>query len=427
VKAGLVPEITEEAGILADGPEPSPVEDNTGAVIHYFKMMESRLGYDLLLGGTKHFGLYRPGDSAWNWQAALRRMEDKLGKELALPKESRVLDAGCGVGDVAGYLARHYGIYVCGIDILDFNITAANRRAIRRGVPDRVAFRRMSYADLDFQDEMFDGCYTMETLVHAADAEVVVQEFYRVLKPGARLVLFEYSREAEQHMPPRAAAVFRRVSEVAAMPSYQRFEHGVLEQLMQQAGFAAINVEDITGGMLPMLKCFAMIAKVPYEIAKALRLEEQVINAMSAVEFWRYRQYFRYNVYTANKPVRRRGSRHQAFPRYLKKAAATYPGPQPHVLCDNASAGGQGRDRPARPAGPQHRQGRCRPRPAHPGLLRPLRRLGPRPGQPAQQPSTPEPTPPARTDSWPAAGIRPPLRLPLAYPGGVINQYYTAA
>jgi ubiquinone/menaquinone biosynthesis C-methylase UbiE len=274
-KAGLVPEITEEAGMLAEGPEPSPVGDNTGAVIHYFKMMESRLGYDLLLGGAKHFGLYRPGDSAWSWQAALRRMEDKLGKELALPRESRVLDAGCGVGDVAGYLAQHYGLYVCGIDILDFNIAAANRRAIRRAVQDRVAFRRMSYADLDFQDEMFDGCYTMETLVHAADAEVVVQEFYRVLKPGARLVLFEYSREAEQHMPPRAAAVFRRVSEVAAMPSYQRFEHGVLEHLMEKAGFAAINVEDITAGMLPMLKCFAMIAKVPYEIAKALRREEQ--------------------------------------------------------------------------------------------------------------------------------------------------------
>jgi sterol 24-C-methyltransferase len=319
-----VQEITEEAAILAEGPEPSPVEDNTGAVIHYFKMMESRLGYDLLLGGTKHFGLYCPGDSAWNWQAALRRMEDKLGKELALPEESRVLDAGCGVGDVASYLAQHYGLYVCGIDILDFNITAANRRAIRRGVPDRVDFRRMSYADLDFQDETFDGCYTMETLVHAADAEVVVQEFYRVLKPGARLVLFEYSREAEQHMPPRAAAVFRRVSEVAAMPSYQRFEHGVLEQLMEQAGFAAINVEDITAGMLPMLKCFAMIAKVPYEIAKALRREEEVINAMSAVEFWRYRQYLRYNVYTASKPVRRRGSRHQAFPA-LPQEGRRYP------------------------------------------------------------------------------------------------------
>jgi sterol 24-C-methyltransferase len=329
-----VPEITEEAGILAEGPEPSPAEDNTGAVIHYFKMMESRLGYDLLLGGTKHFGLYRPGDPAWNWQAALRRMEDKLGKELALPEESRVLDAGCGVGDVAGYLAQHYGLYVCGIDILDFNITAANRRAMRRGVPDRVAFRQMSYADLDFQDETFDGCYTMETLVHAADADVVVQEFYRVLKPGARLVLFEYSREADHHMPPRAAAVFRRVSEAAAMPSYQRFEHGVLEQLMEQAGFAAINVEDLTAGMLPMLKCFAMIAKVPYEIARALRREEEVINAMSAVEFWRYRQYFRYNVYTANKPARRRGRRHQAFPRTSRGS----PLPTPVSNCTSSAA-----------------------------------------------------------------------------------------
>ena len=32
-------------------------------VSRYYHRRESRLGYDLLLGGTKHFGYYRPGDS----------------------------------------------------------------------------------------------------------------------------------------------------------------------------------------------------------------------------------------------------------------------------------------------------------------------------------------------------------------------------
>jgi sterol 24-C-methyltransferase len=275
--------------------------ENVDDVIRYYHKTESRVGYDLFLRGGKHFGLYRPGDSPWNWQAAMLRMEDKLAQELALPKGAHVLDAGCGVGEVADNLAREYDLNVTGVDILDFNIAEAKKRAIRLGLDEHVSFRQMSYAQLDFPDESFDGVYTMETLVHAADAEAVLEQFHRVLKSGGRLVLFEYSRAPESQMPKRAAAAFRAVNEGAAMPSFQRFDYGLLEQLLEKSGFSAVTVEDITQQMLPMLRCFDLIARLPYAIARRLHKQDKVINAMSAVEFWRYRDYFRYNVYTANK------------------------------------------------------------------------------------------------------------------------------
>jgi sterol 24-C-methyltransferase len=275
--------------------------DNIADVIRYYRQTESRLGYDLFLRGTKHFGLFRPGDSAWKWSDALRRMEDRLGDDLALPSDSHVLDAGCGVGDVARRLATRRGYRVTGIDILTFNIAVARRRAKRHGLEDQVSFRVMNYAALDFTDGTFDGAYTMETLVHAADATAVLIEFYRVLKQGGRLVLFEYSHSPEREMLPAAVKAFRRVNEVAAMPSYQRFDHGVLEGLLKEVGFNSIAVEDITAQMLPMVRCFALIGRVPYFMARVFGFTDKAINAMSAVEFWRYRRYFRYNIYTANK------------------------------------------------------------------------------------------------------------------------------
>ena len=66
-------------------------KDNAADVVRYYNKTESRVGYDLFLRGTKHFGFYRPGDSAWNWQPALRRMEDRLAQELALPQEPGLL------------------------------------------------------------------------------------------------------------------------------------------------------------------------------------------------------------------------------------------------------------------------------------------------------------------------------------------------
>jgi hypothetical protein len=79
----------------------APEHVHARRVVDYFRQPESRLSYRLLLGGTKHFGYYPEGSSGLSMAAAMRLMEDRLGATLALPPGSRVLDAGCGEGDVA--------------------------------------------------------------------------------------------------------------------------------------------------------------------------------------------------------------------------------------------------------------------------------------------------------------------------------------
>jgi ubiquinone/menaquinone biosynthesis C-methylase UbiE len=214
-----------------------------------------------------------------------------------------VLDAGCGVGDVAISLASRHGLRVIGIDVLDFNVEEARKRAQTRGLAQLVDFRLMSYSDIDLPDNHFDAIYTMETLVHAAHAERVLQEFLRVLKPGGRIVLFEYSRDKDSDMSPRAARIIRRINEVAAMPSFQRFEHGLLEKLVETAGFSITGTEDITEHMLPMVRSFALIGSIPYMIGRLTGRQEKVINSMSGVELYRYRAHWRYNILTAIKPA----------------------------------------------------------------------------------------------------------------------------
>lgn len=276
-------------------------KDNTDAVSRYYAMADTKLGYEVFLRGTRHYGLYRTGDSAWNWSAALRRMEDKLADELALPGGAYVLDAGCGAGDVALHLAATKSHKMIGIDILESSIAEARRRATRRDLSDQASFRVLSYAELDFPEGTFDGAYTMETLIHATDASVVLSQLRRVLKPGAPLVLIEYAHEAERNIPQRAVAKFRAVNDIAAMPSSALFEYGVLEHLLEEAGFRSITIEDITAQMLPMAWCFAVLSWLPYQIARIFGRADKVINAKGSVEFWRYRRYFRYNVYTARK------------------------------------------------------------------------------------------------------------------------------
>src|SRR5438105_1601374 len=86
----------------------------------YYSTLESRIGYRLLGGGTRHFGFY-DNEKCWPWpiSKALARMEDDLYDSLALTPgpDVEVLDAGSGYGKVAIHLARR-GLRIQGIDIV---------------------------------------------------------------------------------------------------------------------------------------------------------------------------------------------------------------------------------------------------------------------------------------------------------------------
>lgn len=275
---------------------------NLPRIYRYYDRTESRLGYRYLLGGTKHFGWYDPADAKWKLSAAMRRMEDQLAARLSLEPGSKVLDAGCGMGDVARYQARVHGLTVSGIDILDFNVAEANARSRRLGLDGKTSFQVGDYHELPFTESTFDGAYTMETFVHSANPAKALSEFYRVLKPGGRMVMFEYSRAPDEFASAKARQALADVCEIAAMPAWLELYDGELEKLLTQAGFKVESKQDVTDKILPMLQVFSILGKVPYAIARLLNKREKAINAMSGVELYRHREAWRYRIYTATKP-----------------------------------------------------------------------------------------------------------------------------
>jgi sterol 24-C-methyltransferase len=280
-------------------------EPDAGArqrVIGYYRHWESRWGYALLLRGTKHFGYYPPGRERLRMAAAQTLMSDRLGGALALPAGRLVLDAGCGQGAVALRLAERFGLRVEGIDILAGDIRRASRKAARHRAGDRVRFQVMDYGRLRFPDRHFDGVFTMETLVHAADSRAVLAQFHRVLRPGGRLVLFEYSLAPRRLLTARQRRAFDAIIEGSAMHSLPAFVHGCFPDLLQASGFEEVAVQDVTERMLPMLRRLARLFWLPYHASRMVGAQRQVVNAMSAVESWRHRAVWRYNIVTAAKP-----------------------------------------------------------------------------------------------------------------------------
>lgn len=226
-------------------------------------------------------------------------MNDHLAKMLELSKGSTVLDAGCGEGGVAIYLTKKYQLKVQGIDLLDFNIKQAHENAVAAGL-DPDLFQEGTYMKLPYADNTFDGLYTMETLVHAPDYKVALREFHRVLKPGGKLALFEYTiTPPAETTNKKGLAAIHKINEYASMPAFNEFEHGTFKNKLSKAGFKQVTENDITDRMRPMLTYFSTRAKIPYAIIKTLRLQKHFANAMSAVEFQKHPDLWKYVTVTA--------------------------------------------------------------------------------------------------------------------------------
>ena len=270
----------------------------------YYASLESRIGYRLLLGGTRHFGFYDK-DTYWPFpiNGALRAMEDHLFDTLGLKHRAQVLDAGCGVAHVAIHMAEK-GLLVQGIDIVDRHIIKAKRNIKAQGVEAAVTVRKMDYHHLGaFAASSFDGIYTMETFVHATDPEAVLQEFFRVLKPGGKIALYEYDHRDLSIVSKDLRNSMNKVNEYAAMPTNTRFDEGVLEKMLEEAGFEDIVLEDLSLHIKPMLRLFYVIAIIPYLLITLFGLEAWFVNTVAGVQGYRGRHIWRYVAVSARKPV----------------------------------------------------------------------------------------------------------------------------
>jgi 2-polyprenyl-3-methyl-5-hydroxy-6-metoxy-1,4-benzoquinol methylase len=110
---------------------------------------------------------------------------NRVSDALRLQPGSRVLDAGCGSGQVAIVLAER-GMNVTGVDLSPAMIRRANAHAMERGVI--VDWRTGDISRLADPPDAFDAIYARVLLQFVPDVPAALREFRRVLSSGGRLL-----------------------------------------------------------------------------------------------------------------------------------------------------------------------------------------------------------------------------------------------
>jgi methionine biosynthesis protein MetW len=128
-----------------------------------------------------------------------------------VPQSARVLDLGCGTGELLAYLIHQRGCSGYGVEINDANVQAC----VARGV--NVIQLNLEEGLAVFGDRSFDVVLQIDTLQHLRNAEIMLRETARVGRTG--IVAFPNFG----HLPNRLAVLRGRMPVTRVLP-YQWYD-----------------------------------------------------------------------------------------------------------------------------------------------------------------------------------------------------------
>ena len=165
-------------------------------------------------------------------RAINRRPNDAAIAALAIRPGDCVLDLGCGPGAAIREIARRATDgTVYGVDQSQVMLDQAgrlNRAAVASG---RVVLRRAGFEQLPFPDASIDKALAVNVAYFWADADAILAEIDRVLRPGGRLAIYVTD-----------AAVMRRWK-FAGPETHRLFDASLLRTMLLSGPFAKSHVE----------------------------------------------------------------------------------------------------------------------------------------------------------------------------------------
>jgi demethylmenaquinone methyltransferase/2-methoxy-6-polyprenyl-1,4-benzoquinol methylase len=128
-----------------------------------------------------------------------------LDRFLPTGPVDRILDLGCGTGELTRLVARRFPrAEVIGIDFTAAMLSVAARRTAVAGRPSRISYGRGTAMRLPFGDATFDVATNAFLARNLLDLGAALAEMRRVLRPGGVLLVLEIT----EPVSPSFAAVF---------------------------------------------------------------------------------------------------------------------------------------------------------------------------------------------------------------------------
>ncbi len=238
------------------GFEQVPVGEKAGKVAEVFHSVAAK--YDLM-NDLMSLGIHR----LW------KRYTIELS---GVRKGQRVLDIAGGTGDLTAKFAEIVGRegQVVLADINASMLEVGRRRLIDRGIIGNVEYAQANAEALPFPDNYFDAITIAFGLRNVTDKDRALASMYRVLKPGGRLLVLEFSKPVAPGLGPiydqysfKLLPLMGKL--VADDPDSYRYlaesirmhpDQQTLKGMMEAVGFERCDYHNLTGGIVALHRGF---------------------------------------------------------------------------------------------------------------------------------------------------------------------------
>ena len=236
------------------GFESVDVEEKQGKVAEVFHSVAAK--YDIM-NDAMSFGVHR----LW------KRFTIELSGVRA---GQTVLDIAGGTGDLAYKFSKKVGPTgkVVLADINDSMLKVGRDKLTYRGVINNMEFVQANAQYLPFEDNTFDLITIAFGLRNVTDKDMALESMLRVLKPGGRLLVLEFSKTNNPVLSKLydtySFSILPKMGQLIAndSESYKYLAESIrmhpdqetLKSMMQNAGFERCSFHNMTGGVVALHK-----------------------------------------------------------------------------------------------------------------------------------------------------------------------------
>lgn len=176
-----------------------------------------------------------------------------------ITSEDRVLDFGCGIGNILIALAERVPFRQppVGTDIAPALIAMGKREVARAGLNTRIELQVAPATRLPFADGRFDVVLTSHVVKHLDEVALAAafSEVARVLAPGGRFLLWEFQKSS------LSAPLFWSAAVSGLPPPFRLRSAGELGRALTAAGFHRVKRVPTGFFLMPPVPRLALLAE----------------------------------------------------------------------------------------------------------------------------------------------------------------------
>ncbi|PLX03838.1 MAG: hypothetical protein C0595_05595 [Marinilabiliales bacterium] len=211
------------------------------ATYYNHTLMHYKVSWQLKKSKGLHYGLWYKDTKTLH--QAIQNTNKKVGSFVRKSNDFSALDAGCGVGGSAIYLAENYNCKVSGITLSPAQYRQGLEYVNEAGLNEMIDLSVQDYTATDFKDESFDLVFAIESYCHADEKKDVYDEAFRLLKPGGYLVVIDSIKTEKGKLPKNRKTIEWLLHRWAIADLDDGPE---TYKKLNDAGFENANIEDLT-------------------------------------------------------------------------------------------------------------------------------------------------------------------------------------